>query len=353
MPLEDKTEAPTPRKRTEAREEGQVARSAEVNAAAILITGLLLLKAIGPNLGTRLRDTMVHSLSSFPKGDLSPVDVSTNLVRLLLDVGAALLPFIVGILVVGVTANVVQVGLHFSPKVIQIKGVRLNPLNGLMGMFSTRAFVELGKSSIKIAVIALVIYSYLRSRESEIAAMTGGTYLTTVRTIGDLTYQLLLRTAIVLLVIAALDYMYQRFNNEKQLKMTRQEVKDDMKRSEGDPQIKGKIRQRQREAAQRRMMSEVPKADVVVTNPTHYAVALKYEAEVRSAPIVVAKGLDLIAQRIKAIAEENNVPIVENVSLARTLYATVEIGDEIPAALYQAVAEILAYVFRLNQRLRR
>jgi len=353
MPLEDKTEAPTPRRRVEAREEGQVARSAEVNAAAILITGLLLLKATGPRLGVCLQDVMVRSLSTFPKGDMGSVDVSTNLVRLLLDVGGALLPFIVGVMVVGVAANVVQVGFHFSPKVLQVKWARLNPLTGLVGMFSTRAFVELGKSSAKIAVIALVIYFYLRSRAPEIAAMTGGTYLTSVRTIGDLTYQLLLRTAIVLLVIAGLDYMYQRFSNEKQLKMTRQEVKDDMKRSEGDPLIKGKIRQRQREAAQRRMMSEVPKADVVVTNPTHYAVALKYDLDKSSAPVMVAKGLDLIAQRIKAIAEENNVPIVENVGLARTLYATTEIGDEIPAALYQAVAEILAYVYRLNQRLRR
>lgn len=353
MPLEDKTEAPTPRRRTEAREEGQVARSMEVNSAAILITGLLILKTTGPGIGTRLQDTMVRSLSNFPKGDMAATDVSTGLVRLLLDVGAALLPFILGVMVVGVVANVAQVGLHFSPKMLQFKGARLNPLKGIVGMFSTRAFVEVGKSSAKIVVIGLVIFSYLKSRSAEIAAMTGCSYLTTVRTIGDLTYQLLLRTAVVLLVIAALDYTYQRFTHEKQLKMTRQEVKEDMKRSEGDPQVKGKIRQRQREAAQRRMMSEVPRADVVVTNPTHFAVALKYESDTSAAPVVLAKGADLLAQRIKAIAEENNVPMVENVQLARALYATVEIGDEIPADLYQAVAEILAYVYKLNQRLRR
>jgi len=353
MPLEDKTEAPTPRRRTEAREEGQVARSAEVNSAAVLITGLLMLRITGTRIGTSLQDQMVRSLSSFPKGDIGAPDVSTKLVRLLLDVSAALLPFILGIMVVGVAANVAQVGLHFSPKVLQIKGTRLNPLRGFVGMFSTRAVVELGKSSTKIAVIGLVIFTYLRSRSAEIAAMTGCGYLTTVRTIGDLTYQLLLRTALVLLIIAGLDYIYQRFTNEKQLKMTRQELKEDMKRSEGDPQIKGKIRQRQREAAQRRMMSEVPKADVVVTNPTHFAVALKYDSDKNAAPVVVAKGMDILALRIKEIAEENDVPIVENVQLARALYATVEIGDEVPADLYQAVAEILAYVYKLNQRLRR
>lgn len=352
MGLEDKTEAPTPRKRQEAREEGQVARSVEVNAAAVLVSGLLLLKTTGGRIGERLQATMVNSLSTFPKGDLSISDVCANLARLLLEIGTAIAPLIFGILLVGVVSNVAQVGLHFSTKSLQVKGARLNPLQGIVGMFSTRSLVELGKAILKITIIGFIIFSFLKSKSNEISAMVGGGYMTTCRTIADLTYQLLLRSTLAILVIAALDYMYQRHSNEKQLKMTKQEVKDDAKRTEGDPQIKGKIRARQREAAQRRMMAEVPKADVVVTNPTHFAVALKYDAEVSAAPIVVAKGMDFIAQKIKAVAQENNVPMVENVQLARALYASAEIGDEVPAELYQAVAEILAYVYQLTNKLR-
>ncbi|MCX6345508.1 MAG: flagellar biosynthesis protein FlhB [Armatimonadetes bacterium] len=350
MALEDKTEAPTPRRRTEARDEGQVAKSSEVNAAAVLITGLLVLKMTGSRLGTSLTDTMTRSLSTFPTHDIAISDVSTNLVRLLLVIGSAIAPFILAVMLAGVVANVAQVGLHISPKTFQIKGGRMNPLKGIVGMFSMRALVELVKSTAKILVISFIIYTFLMSKASEIIAMVGGSYKTTCATIGSLTYGLLMRTAFALLVIAALDYAYQRYNNEKQLKMSKQEVKDDSKRTEGDPLIKGKIRQKQREVSQRRMMAEVPKADVVVSNPTHFAVALKYDSDISAAPMVVAKGMDYLAQRIKAIAIENNVPLVENVALARALYATVEIGDEIPADLYQAVAEILAYVYKLSKR---
>lgn len=353
MALEDKTEAPTSRRRQEAREEGQVARSVEVNAALILVSGLLILKWTGPTLGTKLQDAVIRSLSTFPSRDITPGDVSSSLVRLLLEVGVALAPLMFGVALVGFISNVAQVGLKISSKSLQIKGTRLNPLAGLSGLFSSRALVEMAKSIAKITVVGYIIFSFLRSRASDIAALAGGTYLTTCVSIGQLAYQLLLRAAAVLFIIAVLDYAYQRYTHEKRLKMTKQEVRDDAKRTEGDPQIKGKIRQRQREVAQRRMMAEVPKADVVVTNPTHYAVALKYDADRSPAPIVVAKGQNLIAQRIKAIAEDSNVPIVENVQLARALYASVEIGDEIPADLYQAVAEILAYVYRLSKRLAR
>ncbi len=350
MALEDKTEAPTPRKRQEARDEGQVAKSMEVNAAVVLVTGLYVLKITGARLGTRLSDTMARSLSTFPTHDIAINDVFSNLVRLLLDIGSAIAPFILAVMLAGVVANVAQVGLHISSKTFQIKGGRMNPLKGMIGMFSMRAVVELVKSIAKITVISFIIYTFLKSKESEIIGMVGGSYKTTCETIGILTYGLLMRTAFALFVIAALDYAYQRYNNEKQLKMSKQEVKDDSKRTEGDPQIKGKIRQKQREVSQRRMMAEVPKADVVITNPTHYAVALKYDSDRSAAPMVVAKGIDFIAQRIKAVATENNVPVVENVQLARALYSSVEIGDEIPADLYQAVAEILAYVYKLSKK---
>lgn len=352
MSLEDRTEEATPRRRQEARDEGQVARSMEVNAAAVLISGLLILKATGGKIGASLQEVMVQSLGSFPKHDIAPTDVRASAVQLSVKIGLAIAPLVFGVMVVGVISNVAQVGLRFSPKVFQIKGARLNPFQGIVGMFSARACVELGKALAKISVIGVVIYSYLRDKAPEIAGLVGANYTITCKTIGEITYQLFLRTALVLLVIAAIDYIYQRKQHEKQIKMTKQEVKEDTKRSEGDPQVKGKIRAKQREIAQRRMMAEVPKADVVVTNPTHFAVALKYDSAKSDAPQVVAKGMDYLAQKIKAIAQENNVPLVENVQLARTLYATVEVGDEIPSDLYQAVAEILAYVYKLKNKLR-
>jgi flagellar biosynthetic protein FlhB len=198
---------------------------------------------------------MVRYLGQFPKHDLTVSDVCAGLVRLLLDIGAAMAPMILGVLVIGFVSNVAQVGFKFSSKSLQVKGTRLNPLQGFVSMFSSRALVELAKSLAKISVIGYIIYSFLKSKEAEIAALVGGSYFMTCKSIGQLTFQLLLRATAALLVIAALDYTYQRFSHEKRLKMTKQEVRDDMKRSEGDPQIKGKIRARQREVAQRRMMA--------------------------------------------------------------------------------------------------
>jgi len=348
MPLEDKTEAPTPRRRYEARLEGQVARSMELNSALVLLSALLLIKFTGPNLAESMRKVATNSFNSFPKGDIAVGDITAHLVRILLEVGAAVAPLFIGVAVVGFAASAMQVGLVISGKPLQVKGERLNPLSGIARMFSVRSLVELVKSIAKVAIIGYIVFSFLRDRYPEIARLAGGSYAETCRAIGGLTWELLLRAAIALFIIAAADYMFQRHQVEKQLRMTKQEVKDDLKRTEGDPLVKGRIRQRQREAAQRRMMHEVPKADVVVTNPTHYAVALKYDSEKSPAPIVVAKGRDLVARRIREIAEESDVPIVENVQLARALYASVEIGDQIPDSLYQAVAEILAYVYRLS-----
>ena len=351
MALEDKTEDATPRRRQEARKEGQVARSVELNSALVLLSALLILKLTGPTLVDRVRSVAVNSFTRFPEADLLVGDVGSDLVRSLLQVGTAVAPLLLGVAVVGFMSGAVQVGLVLSGKALQPKGERLNPLSGIARMFSVRSAVELAKSVAKIAVVGYIVYSFIRDKYTDIAGLPGGDYLTTCGQIGQLTWELLFRTAIALLVIAGLDYMFQRKQLEKQLRMTKQEVKEDFKRTEGDPVLKSRIKQRQREMAQRRMMQEVPKADVVVANPTHYAVALKYDADVKPAPVVVAKGQRLVALRIREIAEENGVPIVENVQLARALYASVEVGDEIPADLYQAVAEILAYVYRLSHRL--
>lgn len=352
MGLEDKTEAATPRRRQEARQEGQVARSMDLNSAFVLIAALLIIKFTGPTLGTKIRAITINYLTHFPKHDLTVGDVSSTLVRLLLEAGLAVAPLILGVAVVGFIGSAMQVGLVISGKPLLPKGERLNPITGMTRLFSMRAGVELVKSIAKILVVGYIVYSFIRSKSSEIASLAGSDYYTACSRFGQLTWALMLRAAIAMFIIAAFDYMYQRWQTEKQLKMTKQEVKEDFKRTEGDPLIKSKIRQRMRQVAQRRMMHEVPKADVVITNPTHYAVAIKYDADVNSAPVVIAKGQMLIAQRIKEIAIENNIPIVENVQLARTLYASVEIGAEIPAELYQAVAEILAYVYRLSHKLK-
>ena len=351
MALEDKTEAATPRRREEARQEGQVARSVELNSALVLLSALLILRLAGPTLVDRIRGVAINSFTHFPTHDLVVGDVSSDLVRLLLQVGTAIAPLLIGVAVVGFISGAVQVGLVISSKPLQIKVERLNPFAGIARMFSLRAAVELAKSIAKIVIVGYIVYSFIRDRYSDIAGLPGGDYLTTCSQIGQLTWELLLRSCVALLVIAAFDYLFQRMQLEKQLRMTKQEVKEDFKRTEGDPLVKSRIRQRQREMSQRRMMQEVPKADVVVTNPTHYAVALKYEADTNPAPVVVAKGQRLIAQRIREIAEEHGVPIVENVELARTLYMSVEVGDQIPAELYRAVAEILAYIYRLSKRL--
>ncbi|MDH7603110.1 MAG: flagellar biosynthesis protein FlhB, partial [Armatimonadota bacterium] len=350
MALEDRTEAPTPRRRQEARQEGQVARSIELNSALILLFALLIVKLCAPWSADRLRRIMLDSFTHFPTGDLSPGDVVDKLVRVLLEASAVIAPLVLGVAVVGFVSCALQVGFAVSGKPLQPRWDRLNPVAGLGRMFSVRAGVECLKGVAKVLIVGYIVYSFIRRRQAEIAVLAGAHYLVGLKTVGRLTWELLLNAALAILVMAGLDYMFQRWQHEKQLRMTKQEVKDDLKRTEGDPLVKSRIRQRQRAIAQRRMMYEVPKADVVVTNPTHYAVALKYEPEKYNAPIVVAKGQRLLALKIREIAEQNNVPIVENPSLARTLYATVEVGDEIPAQLYQAVAEILAYVYHLSHK---
>jgi flagellar biosynthetic protein FlhB len=210
--------------------------------------------------------------------------------------------------------------------------------------------VELAKALAKTTLIGWIVYSFLRAEYPTVVGLVGCDPRVIASGMGGLIYRLLFKAGMVLLILAAVDYGFQRHQNEKQLRMTKEEVKEDYKRSEGDPQVKSKIRQRQRKMAMSRMMQSVPTADVVVTNPTHFAVALKYDADASTAPIVVAKGKNLIAQKIKAIAAEHRVPMVENVQLARALYKSVEVGDEVPAVLYQAVAEILAYVYRLKNQ---
>jgi flagellar biosynthetic protein FlhB len=227
---------------------------------------------------------------------------------------------------------------------------RMNPISGMAKMVSARGFVELLKSILKIFIVGYVVYVFLQAELPNFTKLAEMSLRDSVSVVALMCWRMMIKAAAAMAMIAIIDYGYQRWSFEQSIKMTKQEVRDEYKMQEGDPQLKGQIRQRQREMVKRRMMQNVPKADVIITNPTHYAVAIQYDPEKMGAPTVVAKGQRLVAQKIKDVAIANGVPIVENKPVARALYAAVEVGDQIPEDLYQAVAEILAYVFRISKK---
>ena len=275
-----------------------------------------------------------------PMGDIS-VLLRTVMLRLLI----ILLPVLLIGFAVAFVSDLFQVKWRPTSKPLQPKFSKLNPLNGVKKIFSAQSLVELVKSVAKILLIALVTYSYIKNKGGLLYALYDMSMMQAVNLIGETVIELGIRISAIYMIIAGADFMYQKYKFKNDMKMTKQEVKEEYKNAEGDPEIKGKIKARMREASQRRMMQAIPKADVVITNPTHYAVAIRYDTEVAPAPIVVAKGSDYLAQKIKQIARENNVEIVEDKPLARMLFANVDVDKQIPPELYQAVAEILAMVY--------
>ena len=273
-------------------------------------------------------------------GDIS-VLLRTVMLRLLI----ILLPVLLIGFAVAFVSDLFQVKWRPTSKPLQPKFSKLNPLNGIKKIFSAQSLVELVKSVAKILLIALVTYSYIKKKSGLLYALYDMSMMQAVNLIGETVIELGIRISAIYMIIAGADFMYQKYKFKNDMKMTKQEVKEEYKNAEGDPEIKGKIKARMREASQRRMMQAIPKADVVITNPTHYAVAIRYDTEVAPAPIVVAKGSDYLAQKIKQIARENNVEIVEDKPLARMLLANVDVDKQIPPELYQAVAEILAMVY--------
>ena len=275
-----------------------------------------------------------------PMGDISML-LRTVMLRLLI----ILLPVLLIGFAVAFVSDLFQVKWRPTSKPLQPKLSKLNPLNGVKKIFSAQSLVELVKSVAKILLIALVTYSYIKKKRGLLYALYDMSMMQAVNLIGETVIELGIRISAIYMIIAGADFMYQKYKFKNDMKMTKQEVKEEYKNAEGDPEIKGKIKARMREASQRRMMQAIPKADVVITNPTHYAVAIRYDTEVAPAPIVVAKGSDYLAQKIKQIARENNVEIVEDKPLARMLFANVDVDKQIPPELYQAVAEILAMVY--------
>ncbi|WP_242860842.1 flagellar biosynthesis protein FlhB [Defluviitalea phaphyphila] len=347
---EGKTEKATPRKRSKAREEGQVAKSIEINTAFLLIFMFAGLKLFGIFIYDKI--TIIFKNTYVLYSELDNIFNKTYILEFINNTIIQILiivsPLFVIALIVGITTSYIQVGWHPTLKPLKPKFNKLNPIAGIKRLFSKRALIELMKAIFKVVVITIIIYNYIVDEIENIMLLIDMDLIEMVGYIGNIAINIGLRVGIFFLFIAVGDYIYQRYEHESNLKMTKEEVKEEYKMTEGNPQIKSKIKQKMKEISMRRMMEEIPKADVVITNPTHYAVAIKYDSNISSAPIVVAKGVDYLAARIKEIAGENNIEIVENKPLARMLYQTVDIGEEIPPELYQAVAEILAFVYSLK-----
>jgi len=349
----DKTEAPTPRRRQEAREQGNVARSPDLTAAAVILGMLFMLQMKGGDLVAALRAVTERVMSADVLADHDPRHVSTLLVSLAGTIGAVLLPLLLGVALVAILINLAQVGLFFNTKRLQPNFAALSPLKGLKRLFGKgKGSMQMVMNVAKLLVVGSVAYSAVHGRLEQIVSVQQLATMQTFSLASGIIYTIILRLGLLMLVLAIIDYAWQRFRTERELKMTKQQVKDEMKRMEGDPMIKQRRRQIAMQRTLQRIKSSVPTADVVVTNPTEYAVALKYEDGFH-APKVIAKGRGFIAQKIRETAIAAGVPILERPPLARALWRLVEVGQEIPEQFYAAVAEILAYVYELSGKMNR
>jgi flagellar biosynthetic protein FlhB len=348
----EKTEKPTPKKRRDARKEGNVFKSMEINNSISILTSLLLLSVLGPGMIKGLKELYVYY---FTNGMDIFMDVNQSSLSMMMNVTGQKFfliagPMVMILLVTGMSANFLQVGFLFVPKTVVPKPDRINPISGFKKMVSLKTLINLIKSILKVAVVAVIAYnSILLLGEKMGGTMNFEMNYALKEGVGEMR-GLAVKLLIAMVGISLFDYVASWFEHEKKLKMDKQEVKDEQKNTDGDPQVKSKIKNLQRQMANSRMMQSVPDADVIITNPTHYAVAVKYDKDKGNAPIVLAKGVDLIAQKIKEVAKENKVSIVENKQLARALYSSTRIGDEIPQELFQGVAEILAYIYSLKKK---
>ena len=350
----EKTEEPTAKKLDDARKEGQVAKSKEISNALELLAFFSLVYLWTRYMATFFVGNMYDIYSQIPEyiklydGRIQEQTISTLFVSALLRILLIMAPFLLIGVLGCIVADVAQVEWKPTTKPLQPKPSKLNPVNGFKRFLSVNSLVELLKSILKIALVGYVVYSYLRKNMPPIYQFYDLPLNQGIMLIGTLVVNLGLRISAFYVIIALLDFIYQKVKFRNDMKMTKQEVKDEYKNQEGDPQIKSKQRQRMQEASRRRMMQQLPQADVVITNPTHYAVAIKYDPELYDAPYVIAKGADYLAQKIKEEAKEHHIEIVENKPLARMLYANVDIGSVVPPELYQAVAEVLAFVYHLQ-----
>lgn len=347
----EKTEEPTTKKLEDARKKGQTMKSVDVTTASTLLVFFALLKVLVGFIGNRFLDgfpMLMGQVADYAKEEFTVNRACVILGQVLQHMIITALPLFIAGYVVTVISILVQVKWKVTAEPLKPKFDKFNPVSGMKRLFSKDKLMELFKSVAKVLVLSYVVYDYLRDQWNLVLDMYSYTLSQAIELIGTTVINIGLRISLFFLAIAAVDFFYQKWKFHQDMMMSKQEVKDEYKNSEGDPKVKSQQRARMQQASQRRMMQELPKADVVITNPTHLAVALLYDKENHQAPVVLAKGADYLAQRIKDVARENAVEIVENKPLARMLYHNVEIGAEIPPELYQAVAEILAYVYGLK-----
>ncbi|RME16389.1 MAG: flagellar biosynthesis protein FlhB [Bdellovibrio sp.] len=345
----EKTEEPTQQRREDFRKRGQVAQTKELASLFVVLVASLMIWALGHFFLKQLYEVFTHSFGDFvllasrDSSWISPAQYAMKKAALIIfPVGGILWLF-------SIISSVVQVGFIVNEEALQLKPERLDPVQGFKRVFSLRSAVEGLKALVKVVIVGFIVLLVLKSEWSSVPYLISYTAPQAMSFMGDLTLKLLGSVGVFLLVLSGLDFLYQRWDLEQKMKMTKQELKEEHKSREGDPLIKARIRRVQREMAQRRMMEDVPKADVVITNPTHIAVALQY-TEKMIAPKIVAMGAGLIAQKIREIAEKHKIPIVENKPLARTMYKTLKVGQTIPRELYTAVAEVLSYIFRMRKK---
>lgn len=349
----EKTEDPTPKKLNDARDEGQVARSTDLITSSALIALFVTLKFFAPRIGYQFIASFYEFYGNIEKvvaDDFSVASASALLKECFFSIIQILIPIFSIAVVVVIVINVFQVKWKLTTKPLKPKFNKFNPITGFKKIFSKDKLVETLKEALKIIAIIYIAYNTLINYGAGLQRLYDMELIQAVEFIGNIVIKLGLNISVVFLIIGMADYIYQKLKFKKDMRMSKQEVKDEYKQSEGDPQIKGRIRSKMREVSQRRMMQMLPTADVVITNPTHFAAAIKYDKDTSEAPMLIAKGADYLAQKIKEVAKENKVEIVENKPLARMLYYNVEVGNEIPPELYQMTAEVLAYVYNLKNK---
>lgn len=345
---QEKTEPATPKKKQDARKKGQVAKSMELPGAFVLMFGLLAFVLFGSFIKERFFNLFSLVFQDFMLMNVTVPNVSALFGTLITDALIMLSPILLFAVAMAFIGNYMQIGFLLSADPLKMKLNKLNPVEGLKRIFGLRSLIEFLKSVFKLTIVALVVYFIIWGEKERILTLSRYPLVETLNYVSGLVIKIGLIIAILLLVLAIFDYLYQRYEHNKQLRMSKQDIKDEFKKSEGDPQIKARIKEKQRRMAMQRMMQEIPNADVIITNPTHYAIALKYQTGAMEAPTVIAKGADFVALKIREKAKEHGIVIMENKPLARALYDRVELNESIPGDLFQAVAEILAYVYKLK-----
>ncbi|WP_368654830.1 flagellar biosynthesis protein FlhB [Ornithinibacillus sp. 4-3] len=346
----EKTEKATPKKRKDERRKGKVAKSADVNTAILLLFSFIMLAVFGSFMKEEMTSVYHKSFTEYIHWDVTEQTIQTIIFEGVTELAKIVAPIMVIAIIAALAANLMQIGFLFTTEPLKFDLKKIDPIQGAKRIFSVRALVELLKSLLKIVFIGAVTFFVIWLFKDEIMMLPFKHLDGGLAFFGKVTITMGIAATVILLFLAVFDYAYQRFDYEKNMRMSKQDIKDEHKNIEGDPLIKSKIRERQRQMAMRRMMAEVPNADVIITNPTHYSIAIKYDEEKANAPYVLAKGVDNIALKIREIAKANNIMMVENKVLARSLYDVVEINEIIPEEFYQAVAEILAYVYQLENR---